>query len=60
MTKVVYRLEGGVVRLTTVTLGPAVGTGFEVKSGVSAGTKLVSNPPQGLADGQRIKERNAR
>jgi len=59
-SKVVYRLEGGVVRLTTVTLGPSVGTGFEVVSGVSAGTKLVSNPPQGLADGQRIKERNAR
>jgi len=59
-SKVVYRVEGGVVRLTTVTLGPAVGSGFEVVSGVSAGTRLVSNPPQGLADGQRIKERNAR
>ena len=59
-SKVVYRVEGGVVRLTTVSLGPAVGSGFEVKSGVSSGTKLVSNPPQGLADGQRIKERNAR
>jgi HlyD family secretion protein len=59
-SKAVYRVEGGVVRLTTVSLGPAVGSGFEVKSGVSSGTKLVSNPPQGLADGQRIKERNAR
>ena len=59
-SKVVYRVEGGVVRMTTVTLGPAVGSGFEVKSGLSAGTRLVSNPPQGLADGQRIKERNAR
>ena len=59
-SKVVYRVEGGVVRLTTVTLGPAVGSGFEVVSGVSSGTRLVSNPPQGLADGQRIKERNAR
>jgi RND family efflux transporter MFP subunit len=58
--KVVYRIEGGVVRPTTVILGPAVGSGFEVKSGVSAGTRIVSNPPQGLADGQRIKERNAR
>jgi len=58
--KVVYRVEGGVVRMTNVTLGPAVGSGFEVLSGVSSGTKLVSNPPQGLADGQRIKERNAR
>jgi RND family efflux transporter MFP subunit len=58
--KVVYRVEGGVVRMTTVTLGPAVGNGFEVVSGVSAGTRVVSNPPQGLADGQRIKEKNAR
>ena len=59
-SKVVYRVEGGVVRLTTVTLGPALGSGFEVVSGVSTGTRVVSNPPQGLADGQRIKERNAR
>jgi HlyD family secretion protein len=59
-SKVVYRIEGGVVRRTTVTLGPAMGSGFEVQSGVSAGTKLVSNPPPDLADGQRIKERNAR
>jgi RND family efflux transporter MFP subunit len=59
-SKVVYRVEGGVVRMTTVTLGPAFGTGFEVISGVSAGNKIVSSPPLGLADGQRIKERNAR
>lgn len=58
--KAVYRIEGGVVRLTTVTLGPAVGSGFEVVSGVTSGTRVVNNPPQGLADGQRIKERNAR
>ena len=58
-SKVVYRIEGGVVRMTTVTLGPAFGTGFEVANGVSAGTRVVSGPPQGLADGQRIKERNA-
>lgn len=58
-SKVVYRLEGGVVRVTPVTLGPAFGTGFEVQSGVSSGAKIVNNPPQGLADGQKIKERNA-
>jgi HlyD family secretion protein len=57
--KVVYRLEGGVVRMTPVTLGPAFGNGFEVQSGVSSGTRLVNNPPPGLADGQKIKERNA-
>lgn len=58
-SKIVYRLEGGVVRITPVTLGPAFGTGFEVQSGVSSGTRVVNNPPQGLADGQKIKERNA-
>jgi HlyD family secretion protein len=58
-SKIVYRLEGGIVRVTPVTLGPAFGTGFEVQSGVSSGTKVVNNPPQGLTDGQKIKERNA-
>ena len=58
-SKIVYRLESGIVRVTPVTLGPAFGTGFEVQSGVSSGTKIVNNPPQGLADGQKIKERNA-
>jgi len=57
--KVVYRVEGGVVRLTSVTLGPALSSGFEVTGGVSAGTKIVSKPPAGLADGQRIKEKVA-
>jgi RND family efflux transporter MFP subunit len=58
-SKVVYRIEGGAVRMTPVTLGPAFGSGFEVQSGVSSGTRLVNNPPQGLADGQKVKERNA-
>lgn len=58
-SKVVYRIESGVARVTPVTLGPAFGTGFEVQSGVSSGTKIVNNPPEGLADGQKIKERNA-
>jgi multidrug efflux pump subunit AcrA (membrane-fusion protein) len=57
--KVVYRLEGGTVRITPVTLGPAFGTGFEVQNGLTSGTKIVNKPPQGLADGQKVKERNA-
>ncbi len=57
--KVVFRLQDGIVRMTPVTLGPAFGNGFEVQSGVSSGVKLVNNPPAGLADGQKIKERNA-
>lgn len=58
-SKVVYRLESGVVRINPVTLGPAFGGGFEVQSGISSGTRIVNNPPPGLADGQKIKERNA-
>jgi HlyD family secretion protein len=58
-SKVVFRLESGVVRITPITLGPAFGNGFEVQSGVSSGTRLVNNPPPDLADGQKIKERNA-
>jgi RND family efflux transporter MFP subunit len=58
-SKVVYRLESGVVRITPITLGPAFGTGFEVQSGVTSGARVVNNPPPGLADGQKIKERNA-
>jgi HlyD family secretion protein len=58
-SKIVYRLESGVVRITPITLGPAFGTGFEVQSGVTSGTRIVNNPPPGLADGQKIKERNA-
>jgi HlyD family secretion protein len=58
-SKVVFRLESGVVRITPVTLGPAFGSGFEVQSGVTSGTKIVNNPPPGLADGQKVKERNA-
>ena len=58
-SKIVYRLEDGVVRITPVTLGPAFGTGFEVQSGVSSGVRIVNNPPPGLADGQKIKERTS-
>jgi RND family efflux transporter MFP subunit len=57
--KVVFRLEDGTVRLTPITLGPAFGTGFELVSGPGAGTRVVNNPPEGLADGQKIKERTA-
>jgi RND family efflux transporter MFP subunit len=58
-SKVVFRLEDGVARMTPVTLGPAFGTGFEVQSGVGSGQKIVNNPPANLADGQKVKERNA-
>jgi RND family efflux transporter MFP subunit len=56
--KVVYVVEDGKVRATPVDLGPPFGSGFELTRGPAPGTKLVKNPPAGLADGQRIKEKS--
>jgi RND family efflux transporter MFP subunit len=56
--KVVFVLDGGRVQMVPVTLGPAFGGGFELAEGPAPGTKLVSEPPQALADGQQVKERS--
>jgi RND family efflux transporter MFP subunit len=56
--KVVFVIDQGKVRMAPVTLGPAFGDGFEVVDGPPPGTKLVSQPPAELADGQSIKERS--
>jgi RND family efflux transporter MFP subunit len=56
--KVVFVLDGGRVQMVPVTLGPAFGGGFELASGPAPGTKLVSDPPQALVDGQQVKERS--
>jgi multidrug efflux pump subunit AcrA (membrane-fusion protein) len=55
--KVVFVVDGNRVRLEPVTLGPAIGDGFELKEGPAPGTKLVRNPPPVLEDGKSIKER---
>jgi HlyD family secretion protein len=55
--KSVFVLNEGKARLTPVTLGPAFGSGFELLRGPAPGTRLVSAPPEGLADGQPIRER---
>lgn len=55
-TKVVFVVEDGKVRMQPVELGEPFGSGFEVKRGCEPGTKVVKNPPQELADGQRVKE----
>ena len=54
--KVVFAVEGDVVRITPVKLGPAFGGGFELVSGPRPGTRLVKNPPPELEDGQKVKE----
>ncbi len=56
--KVVFRIDDGKARIVPVTLGSAVGSGFELKSGPREGTRLVSSPPPSLADGQSIKEKS--
>lgn len=53
--KVVFVVEGDRARMVPVTLGPAFGSGFELKSGPRPGTKLVSSPAAELADGQKVK-----
>jgi RND family efflux transporter MFP subunit len=55
--KVVFVLEDETVRMTPVSLGPAFAGGFELQSGPRPGTRLVKDPPDTLADGQRVKER---
>lgn len=55
--KVVFVLDGGRVRMMPVELGEPFGTGFELKRGPSAGTRVIKDPPAELADGQKVKEK---
>jgi RND family efflux transporter MFP subunit len=55
---VVFVEESGHARMIPVTLGPSFGDGFEISDGPAPGTKVVSQPPDTLSDGQAIKERS--
>jgi RND family efflux transporter MFP subunit len=55
---VVFVDESGRARMVPLTLGPAFGDGFEISDGPAPGTKIVSQPPSTLMDGQAIKERS--
>ena len=57
--KVVFVVEEDAVRMVPVKLGPSFGRGFELVEGPRPGTRLVASPPDTLADGQRIKEKEA-
>jgi RND family efflux transporter MFP subunit len=57
--KVVFVVEDDTVRMTPVELGPAFGRGFELLKGPRTGTRLVAEPLDTLADGQRIKEKES-
>jgi len=59
-SKVVFSVEDNVVRMLPVKLGPAFGRGFELIDGPRPGTRLVASPPETLADGQRVKEKEAK
>src|SRR5690606_24655058 len=58
-SKVVFVIDGDVVRMTPVKLGPSFGSGFELESGPRPGTRVVAGPSEKLQDGQRIKEKTA-
>ncbi len=55
--KVVFTFDAGQVRMVPVVLGPRFGDGFELVEGPPPGTKVVSDPPPSLGDGQAIKEK---
>jgi RND family efflux transporter MFP subunit len=55
--KMVFVVDEGKIRMTPVTLGAAVGSGLELVDGPPPGTRLVSNPPPEMTDGQKIKEK---
>ena len=56
--KFVFVVDGGQVRKVPVTLGPQLAGGFELVDGPAPGTKVVSDPPATLADGQTIQEKS--
>ncbi len=53
---VVFVVEDGKVKEEPVTLGPKADDGVELMDGPAAGSKVVVDPPNTLASGQRIKE----
>lgn len=52
--QVVFRIDGERARAVAVVLGPAIGDQVEVRSGISAGEKIVLRPLDRLRDGRRI------
>ncbi len=54
-TKVVFVIDSDKVRMVPVKLGAPFGSGFELVSGPRPGTRVVSDPPKTLADGQPVK-----
>lgn len=55
--KVVFVVSDGQARMVPIKVGGPAPGGLELLDGPSPGTRLVSNPPADLADGQKIKEK---
>jgi RND family efflux transporter MFP subunit len=53
---VVFVVDEGEVRMTTVKVGPAFADGLELETKLPVGTKVVLGPPSNLTDGQQVKE----
>jgi RND family efflux transporter MFP subunit len=56
----VFVVDGDRVHLVSIEIGPEFGSGYELVSGPRVGTRLVKDPPPTLAEGHRIKQRNAK
>jgi RND family efflux transporter MFP subunit len=55
---VVFTLEDGEVRMTTVQADPPRDDLRDLKTQIPVGTKVVLNPPASLKDGEKVKEKN--
>lgn len=53
---VVFVVEDGKAKLVPVALGLSTDTVYEVKSGLSAGQRVITSGLEGLKDGQRVAE----
>jgi RND family efflux transporter MFP subunit len=57
--KVVFLLDDGHARAVPLKLGEATSGGFELADGPAAGTRLIDNPPDAIADGTRVHVKGA-
>jgi HlyD family secretion protein len=54
-TKTVFVVRGDVVTEVAVVLGPAIGNGFEIRQGLSAGDKVVLHPSEKMSSGTKVQ-----
>ena len=52
----VFIVDEGKLRMTTVKVGPPFADGRELATNIPPGTKVVLDPPGDLVDGQEVKE----